>query len=239
MRLSDVLAIPHGITAVVGGGGKTTLIFRLAQELSEQHRTLITTTTHIWPPECETLFSPSVQAIEKAFQSQNLLAVGSLTPEGKLAAVPELLTQLDHLAEYVLVEADGSRRLPLKAPAEHEPVLPEHTALTIAVAGMSCCGQTLLTAVHRPELYAERSGVDINANITPQAVAYMLGSPLGQRKNVKGRYLVVLNQADTLERLAFARDVASNLREDVAITALQTKPDWCELWKDGKPVDGA
>jgi len=239
MRLSDVLAIPRGISAVVGGGGKTTLIFRLARELSEQHRTLITTTTHIWPPECETLFSPSVLEIEKAFQNQNLLAVGSLTPEGKLAAVPELLTQLDHLSEYVLVEADGSRGLPLKAPAEHEPVLPEHTSLTVAVAGMTCCGQTPLTAAHRSEIYSERSGVSINERVTPQAVAYMLGSPMGQRKNVLGRYLVLLNQADTPERLAFARDVASNLREDVAIVALQTKPDWCELWKDGNPVKGA
>jgi probable selenium-dependent hydroxylase accessory protein YqeC len=239
MRLSDTLIIPRGITAVVGGGGKTTLIFRLAQELSEQHQTLITTTAHMWPPQCKTLFSPSKQAIEQAFYSHNLLAVGELTPEGKLAPVPELLTQLNSLGEYVLVEADGSRGLPLKAPAEHEPVLPEHTALTVAVAGMSCCGLTPLMAAHRQELYAERSGIAMNECVTPQAVANVLGSPLGQRKNVKGRYLVVLNQADTPERLAFARDVAGNLHEDVAIVALQNKPDWCELWVDGKPIYGA
>ena len=240
MRMSDGLCIPRGITAVVGGGGKTSLIWRLATELSEDARVLITTTTHIRPPECRVLLAPTREQIREAFIQTRLLAIGDPTEDGKLAMPSALYRDFSSLADYILVEADGSRGLPLKAPADHEPVLPEETRLTIAVAGMSCAGQTIQEAAHRPALYAERAGVAETAMVTPGMVAERLMSPEGQHKGVTGPFLVVLNQSDTPERITFARQVAGLLPIDSVLTALQTRPDWAEYWHTGKhiPLEG-
>ena len=134
------------------------------------------------------------------------------------------------------MEADGSRGLPLKAPAEHEPVLPAGTELVIAVAGMSCAGMPLATVAHRPERYANLTGLAPDAFITPNAVARVLTHPQGQRRGVTGCWMVLLNQADTPERLAFAHAVARLIPGEVWITALKSRPGFLEGWLDGKPI---
>ena len=236
MRLSDALHIPHGITAAVGGGGKSTLLRTLAEELTEQGTVLLTTTTHIWAPAENLLTNPTRASIREAFTKTRLMTVGDAAAEGKLAAPGALNGDFSGLADYVLVEADGSRGLPLKAPAEHEPVLPAGTELVIAVAGMRCAGLMVAEAAHRPERYASLTGLAPDALLTPDAVARVLCHPQGQRKGVTGRFAVVLNQADTPVRLAFARAVARLTPAEVWITALQTRPDWLEGWLDGKPI---
>lgn len=236
MRLSEALAVPRGVTALVGGGGKTSLLLALARELSETARVLVTTTTHIWPPPMETLISPTRAAVQEALSHTNLLAAGDSAPDGKLRESATLGRDWAGLADYVLVEADGSRGLPLKAPAEHEPALPDNVALVVAVAGMSCAGHTVSQAAHRPERYAALAGLAPDAIVTPDAVARVLLHPEGQLKRVTGRFAVLLNQADTPQRLAFARDVARRLPCDAVIAALQSRPGMMELWREGRPV---
>ena len=238
MCLSDRLAIPRGVTAVVGGGGKTSLIWRLAQELSLRATVLIATTAHIRPPACITLREPDRAAIRAAFLRHRLLAIGDPAPEGKLAQASRLRGDYRGLADYVLIEADGSRGLPLKAPGAHEPAMPGDPSLTIAVAGMSCLGRTVVQAAHRPALYAALAGLGEQDPVTPEAVAKVLADPAGQRKGVAGRFLIVLNQADTEERLAFARQIASRLAEETWITALASRPDWAERGTPGLPAGG-
>ena len=226
ISLSDWLDIPVGITAVVGGGGKTSLIHTLAEELAERGRVLITTTTRIRPPACLTLLSPDEGQIANAFQHTRILAVGTTAQEGKLAEVAELRERYAALADFVLIEADGSRGLPLKTPASYEPVLPKQAALVIAVAGMTCAGQTVEAAAHRPALYAMLAQCHMEDVVQPEWVARVLEHPLGQRKDVTGRFAVVLNQADSPARLAFARKVARCLTSKTAIVALQSIPGW-------------
>ena len=237
MRLSALLNVPRGITAAVGGGGKTSLLLRLAQELSESATVLLATTTHIRPPACETLLNPTAEEVHAAFQRTNLLAVGEPTEDGKLREATGLRGQYEGLAEYVLIEADGSRGLPLKAPAEHEPVLPAGVSLVVAVAGMTCQGQPIATAAHRSALYAALCGLNESLPVTPEAVACVLNNPRGQRKGVTGRFCVLLNQADTPERLAFARAVAARLETETVIAALQAQPDFAERWLHGVRTD--
>jgi len=240
MRLSEALRVPRGITAAVGGGGKTALLKRLADELSQTHTVLLATTTHMWPPACETLLSPTRGEIAAAFRRTRLLAVGSPTPEGKLARAETLPDGYEGLADYVLVEADGSRGMPLKAPDAHEPALPGNAALVIAVAGMSCAGLTVTQAAHRPALYAGLACIGQNDVVTPRAVARVLTHPQGQKKGVTGRYLIALNQADTLERIAFARAVARLQPEETVLLALEAVPNWAERWLAGARLpDGA
>lgn len=217
----EVFSLPRGLTAIVGGGGKTTLMTRLAL-CYKSARVIISTSTHIQTPDfCELLLSPTVSDIKKALERAPLVAVGSRPIGGKLSACDIPFETLAGLADYVIVEADGSKRLPAKAPAAHEPVLPENTAFTIAVAGMDCVGRRIIDAAHRPELYAEilcKSPEDI---ITPEDVARVVTSERGQRKNVRSRFAVVLNKADTPQRLAYAQQAAAHISEEVFITALE------------------
>ena len=46
MALAELLNIQRGLTAITGSGGKTTLLYALARELSAEARVIVCTTTH-------------------------------------------------------------------------------------------------------------------------------------------------------------------------------------------------
>ena len=131
MQLFKTLKLTPGIIAFVGAGGKTTTILTLAQELLQQgKRIIITTTTHIFPPDeaqYGLFFTPDSALLPKFLQTHRIAVVAnSLNTQGKLTGITsEQIDLLAQLADYVLVEADGSKRLPCKVPAAHEPALPQ------------------------------------------------------------------------------------------------------------------
>lgn len=213
-RLIEAFGVPRGITCLVGGGGKTTLLLRLANELHENGaRVIVSTTTHIFPPEGMPVFTGEfVKDVRAALETRGLVCLGVPSAEGKLAAPTLSVREMASLADYVLLEADGAKRLPLKAPAAHEPVIPEGTALVIAVAGMDGVGRPIREAAFRPALYAELLGVDEEHVITPKNVASVLASERGQRKGVgNARFCVLLNKADDEERIRLAKAAAHEL----------------------------
>ncbi len=190
--LSSILKIQPGLTTIIGSGGKTTLLRRLGWELCNSgHRVLLCTTTKIFPfADIPCITEPEADLLDKALHQFGLVCAGTLLPEsGKLTA-PELpFEALISLSDYVLVEGDGSARLPLKAHLPQEPVVPPLSNQTICVAGLSGIGQPLWSAAHRAERFAELSGLRLQANVTAEAVARVL-----KQENLADRYL--LNQAD-------------------------------------------
>jgi molybdenum cofactor cytidylyltransferase len=201
-------------TSFVGGGGKTSAILRLAEEFRETGwRVLVTTTTKvgrsiadILPPvlASEEGDAPALLlALERTLEEHGRVFLAAGTDEqGKFTGVEPALC--DRLAERlaldaVLVEADGSRQRPLKAPAEHEPVLPPRTELVVPVAGLDALGHRLgPEVVHRPELVSAivNVGIDSNGLVTPELVASLISSPLGGLKSVPlhARVRPVLNK---------------------------------------------
>lgn len=122
---------------------------------------------------------------------------GVLDPEtGKLSSPAEPLDQLAQRFDYVLAEADGSKRLPLKAHAAWEPVIPSGTANIVWIAGASGLGKPINEAVHRPELFCERCGCEPTDIATPERVAMVLNAEMQALKLSTAR--VMLNQVDTL-----------------------------------------
>jgi probable selenium-dependent hydroxylase accessory protein YqeC len=230
MTLSEALQIPRGVTAFVGGGGKTTAIARLARGLSAQGRVLVATTTRIYPPEFPVLINPGVDELREAFRRHAIVAVGSDC--GAKLGPPENLDALCSISDYALIEADGSRGLPLKAPAAHEPVIPLNARLVVAVAGVDGIGRPI-SAVHRPELYAALTGKPLHALVMPEDVAKVLVHPDGQRKGVNCPWRVLLNKADDEERLALARDIAGEIPGVAVIASLKNEPVLLEVWRDG------
>ena len=134
MQLYERLGVPCGVTAVIGSGGKTTLLSALSRELPGT--VILTTTTHILPFEgVPLLTAPTEDEVRAALARSRVLCLGTPAPESKLTAPSLPFSLLEQLADYVLVEADGSRRLPLKAHAPHEPVIPKEAGCVLCVVG--------------------------------------------------------------------------------------------------------
>lgn len=171
MELWELLGIRPGLTAVIGSGGKTSLLRVLAQELSRHGTVLLATTTHIMRPNwCP--FAATAAELCEGFAHSPIVCAGSYTPEGKLTA-PDF-PGWQYAADFVLVEADGSRRLPLKAHAPHEPVIPANTRRTVYVVGADGFGHPIRQVCHRPERYAALCGAAEDDIVTPMLEAAVL-----------------------------------------------------------------
>lgn len=214
LRLSDSPTL-----ALVGAGGKSTALFQLARQFSPP--VLITATTHLsleqagWADVHLSLEQPS------PFSPRGVTLVTGRRDEAQertLGVDEAVLAQLRAEAQRrhlpLLIEADGSRRKPLKAPAEHEPPIPSFVELVVYVVGLSGLGQPLDEAwVHRPERFAALSGLKAGQLITPEALVRVLNHPQGGLKNIPAgaRRVILLNQADDAERQALGSRLASQL----------------------------
>lgn len=230
-RLCEAFNIPRGITAFVGGGGKTSLIDRLAHELSADSRVLRLTTTRIYPPrDGLLLISPTEKSLNEAFKRSRIVTVGEHAENGKLRAPDCDIVKLSEAADYTLIEADGSRGLPMKAPNDSEPVLTGVEKLVIAVAGAQGFYKLIEIAAHRPDIYAALLGKSKAEPITPLDAAAVIESRFGQRKGVSCEFLAVINQCDDARAADAGRECANALVCKCALLSLKARPDWYELY---------
>ena len=233
--LIDALKIDtnkKNIISFVGGGGKTSLIYELGKELSrEGKKVIVTTTTHMFMPENNVVLTGKKEDIIELLSSENMITVGSMDYEKnvkvhfdelkaentsdnmerdkkKIMGLPEEIAEtLIDLADYVLVEADGSRRLPLKMPAEHEPVILKGSNMVIGVCGIDAIGKTIKEICHRPNLVSEFLEVEEEHIINESDVAKILLSRKGQRKNVNCDYRVIVNKVDNQECFKIGKNI--------------------------------
>lgn len=203
MMLYEALGIKPGITAFVGAGGKTTAIEEIAQELYQQKkRVVITTTTHIFPPKgawCSAvLISPTKQQIQDAALMGICAVAGGINESGKLTNIGEFgLSMLEKSFDYILVEADGSRHMPCKVPASHEPVIPKDATTVVGVMGMSALGKLLQQVCFRAPLAAQLLGISVCDTVTPPLLAYLACSPQALQKDCHGyHFSLLLNQME-------------------------------------------
>ncbi len=236
MGLWDALNLPEqGVLSLVGGGGKSTLLLRLTGELTAAGRkTVVVTTTHMTRVQGEAvgflLLSGDPDSLRAALAEHPAVCAAERSGDGKLAPPSAaVLRAAPAMADWVLAEADGSRGLPVKIPAPHEPVLLPG-GFTAAVAGLSALGRPLTQVCHRPELAAELLGVSVQTVLTPLLMARLLTSEQGQRKGVGDlkRFRVVLNQADTAPDLA--KETAIQIRRllpDCHVIVAALREDIC------------
>jgi molybdenum cofactor cytidylyltransferase len=233
MNLSHALGITVGdVVAFVGGGGKTTAMFQLANELAPRLRVLTTTTTRIFAAQIKrspahVTFNPAQQSAADilplldaaiARHGQVLLIGQADAASGKAFGLPpEIIDALAASSHFdvILNEADGSRMRPLKAPAAHEPVIPTCTTLVVPVAGLDVLNQPLNDdTVHRAELVSQLSGTALGQPVTTSTVAALLCHPQGGLKHipVQARVVPLLNKVDgKVGRLEVAREIAGKL----------------------------
>lgn len=153
--------------SVIGSGGKTTLIKNLADRYRSEGKTvLVTTTTHMFIEE-DTLLTDDAGVIIQALKETGYAMAGIFDRNKIKPLSGETFDAVCAHADVVLVEADGSRRLPLKYPNATEPVIPEGTDEIIIVCGLNALGQKAKDVCHRLELVKDCLGIDDNTVITP------------------------------------------------------------------------
>lgn len=193
----------HNI-CLVGGGGKTTVMYELAAAWAACGRkVLVLTSTHILQP-ADGSFAADAAAVHNLWQQRRYAVIG--TPEldtGKLTLPPQFLYEaMKPQADVILCEADGSKHHPCKAPAAHEPVILPDSDIVLAVAGMDALGNSLAQACQRPQLAADLLDCSADKIIDAQMLTALLLSEQGARKNVGTRaYYIVLNKCDLLKAL--------------------------------------
>lgn len=200
MMLWQQLRLPVGITCFTGSGGKTTLAHCLARQLPG--RVIFCTTTRIFPSaQMPVLCEAEAAELQSALVRHHAVCIGTPTEEGKLAAPKLPFECLKSLADYILVEADGSRGRPMKAHRDCEPVIPDGTARRIRLLGASGFGCVIREAAHCPSLFAELAGSPEEALITPELAAAVL-------RREGGFDTLVINQIETAEQMRQAETVA-------------------------------
>ena len=199
--LSEALGIKKGVNAIIGSGGKSSLLKSLSLELSQKGSVLLTTSTHILPfSHCENIcisdenvsisdenisildinasildinapsYDEDNHSQEEALKNSKvllqrkvlslwnkskspILCLGTLEKNGKLSPFPLPFSAIEQMADFVLVEADGSKRLPGKAHGRNEPEIPKESQRTVLVFGASALHKPIFEVIHRVEIF--------------------------------------------------------------------------------------
>lgn len=202
MELLQQLQIQPGVCAISGSGGKTSLMLHLARHLPGC--VIVGTTTRIFPPELPLYTGGDVAGAAALLARHRVICAAAPAAQGKLAASPIPVRELARLADYVLLETDGSKHLPLKAHLAHEPVIPPEANRRILVVGCSGFGQSAEAAVHRPERFCRLAGLSVREPVLPRHVAAV----------IRAEALcdtVLVNQVDSPADLSLARELAACL----------------------------
>jgi probable selenium-dependent hydroxylase accessory protein YqeC len=229
----DIDLSQHELICLVGAGGKTTTMFALARELKSRGKSvLVTTTTNIFYPsasECdEVIIDGSADTnILKHAQPGRIIGLGrDMVNEQKLSGIDRAcIAKLHEKKRFdcILVECDGARHKPIKAPAAYEPVVPATATRAIGVIGLDAIGNPIEDAyVHRLEQFCDvvqrRPGEMIDA----EAVVELIVSAQGLFKGVPDgcKKYVVLNKAENAQRKAYAGSILTALlkRDTIPVT---------------------
>lgn len=209
---------------IVGAGGKTSVLFCLAGELSAEGKNiLVTTTTAIYYPQKEQYDQIIISEEESVDLFDNISRIGvtvfgrSVTSEGKLlGATPEFLNAIysKNTFDYIIIEGDGSKTRPIKAPAEYEPVIPSHTTKLLGIIGLDCIDKEVSREyVHRPDIFCSILGCKEGDIIDAETASRLITHEKGLFKGAPAfaeKYLI-LNKADGKKEMQDACDIAQKL----------------------------
>jgi len=224
------------LVCLVGAGGKTSLLRRLAMEdPPDSARLLVTTSTKMLRSELEScgplVLEPDGSVLLRALAVRDapvISAARALTPDGKAAGLS--VGVLDRIYDsgcfrHILVEADGARGRDLKAPGAGEPLIPCSTTIVLSLVGLGALDHPISEIrVHRPEEVASVAKQEVGSLITGETFLRVLERyrVLTTRIAPRMTFVPVINQADTPQRLELAVGLADRMRSSfdlVVITA--------------------
>jgi probable selenium-dependent hydroxylase accessory protein YqeC len=220
---------PREVISLVGAGGKTTLMFRLAGELLlTGEKVVTTTTTKILEPTSEEtafLFVHSDEEELKQFALRGIHQYHHITiareriESRKLKGVSSsLVNELwgFHEIDKMIVEADGAAGRPVKAPREREPVIPSSTTLVVAILGVDGVGMELNDEnMFQAERISKITGIPIGEKLTDEAMAVLMTHPEGISKGapLSSRIVAFINKVDIPNGMMMGKRVAQKVLE--------------------------
>lgn len=238
MLISDILNLRKGsVLSIVGAGGKTSLMMNLAEELHPCNKVLLTTTTKIRFPD---KMSYDFICIEEEnystydhFLRNGVYVYGrSINNENKLIGLnKEFLDKKFKYFDYSLIEADGSKRKPIKGWRENEPVICKNTSKTIGVLDITCIGKIINNLnVHRVHYFIKISNGKLNEKISVSMIASLITNPLGLFKNSLGEKILFINKVENqynsllaYELVKQLHSISNSLIDKIVIGSLKEK----------------
>lgn len=227
--------VKSGVVSLVGAGGKTTCMFRLAHELKKNKKNvLVTTTTKIYHPQNDDFQYDSIYignnpiSLREKIPQKNsgFIAVAAKRIQAEQAKLVGFnynqITSIhdETLFDFMLIEADGAGKKSIKAPDCHEPVVPRETSITIGMIGFDCLGKPVEEkTVHRLENFCDITGTAAGNLINKNTILQLIESPLGLfKKSPKfSSKILILNQVDTAHQEEKALSLAEYIKEHSAI----------------------
>lgn len=191
---------------ITGAGGKTSLLYALAEQAHVQGKSVaVSTTTHIRQPE----------------RAYPFPVLGTPCEGGKFSSLPaEELADWNHRVDVLLLEADGAKQMPLKVPAAHEPVIPADCRRVIGVMGMDALGQPLQEVCFRLEQAEALLGCGPEHIVTLEDLAKIALSEEALAKGAEGKeFVIALNKCEG-ERIGKAKELREMLNAQVAAVVL-------------------
>ena len=189
MSLHDILKIKKTDTvAIIGAGGKTTMLWTLAKERKKQGA-FVTTSTHIMKPDkndCDIIIPTDS---EKYIIKNKVIASLDINKDNKCTGLKEIDCDIP-----ILYEADGSKRLPAKLHNSTEPVIYKNTDVVILVIGLSCLGKPIKDVCHRYEM------LNLNPNeiFNIKHLIMCIDDGIKSCKIKKDKIRIFLNQLDVV-----------------------------------------
>ncbi len=220
--------------AIVGGGGKTSLMFRIAKLVRLRGRKVITTTTtKVWRKEAEN--APELclinddslwqEKIRKGLEKFGHIFVGRTSlSSGKVDGIdPEIIDNFyrKSLADYIVVEADGAAGRPVKVPAGNEPIIPRTTTSVIGVLGADAIGKPFESRwVFREQEFEELTGLKRGEILSSNKLANIFTRPEGLFKGApnKAKAIVFFNRMDLVSDQSHVEELVRSLLQNNIFT---------------------
>jgi len=200
--LADQVGIgAHELISIVGAGGKSTILFELGRDLAAPSgRVILTTTTKVAADQVTepTCWSDDPTEVEEALESgRPLFVVTGEVPGKATGPLPDAVDRLfvETAVDHMIVEADGARSMSIKAPADHEPVIPDLSTTVIVVVGIDAIGRPVSEVAFRPDLVATISGIEEDDAMTVPNAAEVLLHAHGGLKGIPETARVVMSIA--------------------------------------------
>lgn len=224
----DTVSVALGLgisehVAIVGGGGKTTILHALGRQLKGS--VVMTTTTKmghdqaggrplLLDPDPAKVLSAAHKAAISPMDPGPIMVWSAIEGQKAVGVQPEDCDQWFRLVDSVVIEADGSRRRPFKAPAPYEPVVPLTATTMISVIGAPAIGGVIAEVCHRPSRAASIIGTTPSARLTPKRAAQLLLDDRGPIKELPdgARYVIVATQVRSQSAFADVSAVNAHLQ---------------------------
>jgi probable selenium-dependent hydroxylase accessory protein YqeC len=212
------------VLTFVGAGGKTTLLYALAEEFAAQgQKVLVMTTTHMYEPIQYGVFCDDVSVVADKLQRDHLAIAGRCDGRGKITFWGDrFYEQVCPYADVVLIEGDGAKGRPFKICSDTEPVIPANTDAVLAVAGLTAIGKTMAEVCFRYTL----AGLLENSILTPKLLAELWRQYYLQPLAKRGYTVIpVLNQGDTDVLVETGKDIFKYLSISNGVITVCTHHD--------------